>query len=83
MGRDGASHPGPLFPPRPQREVQPHVSAENALGAQEGRGVVHREDIEEMKCTGITGVSHRLLCYNEPAVAVRMFIKQVEEEASS
>ena len=33
---------GPLLSPRPQREVQPHVFAENALGTPEGRRVVHR-----------------------------------------
>ncbi|MSR24655.1 MAG: hypothetical protein EXR96_06145 [Nitrospiraceae bacterium] len=44
--------------------------------------MVHREDIEEMKCNGITGVSHRLLCYNEPAVAVRVGTVDMEFQYS-
>ena len=42
VGRDGETCPDPLFPPRPQREIQPHVSPKNALGTRAGRGVVHR-----------------------------------------
>jgi len=42
MGRDGTPCPDPLFPPRSQREIQSHVSPENALGARASRRVVHR-----------------------------------------
>jgi hypothetical protein len=47
--RDGASHPRPLFPIQSERKVQSYVSAQNTLGTPEGRSVVHRRAIEQMK----------------------------------
>ena len=42
VDRDGTPYPHPLFPDEPEREVQSDVSAQNTLGAPEGRGLVYQ-----------------------------------------
>jgi len=38
-----------VFPIQSERKVQSYVSAQNTLGTPEGRSVVHRRAIEQMK----------------------------------
>ena len=40
VGGDGVADSDPVFPPRSEREIQPHLSAQDAVGAEKGGGVV-------------------------------------------
>lgn len=57
VGRIGPAAPRALFPQQPQHQIQPHVSAQNALGARAAGIDVHRG-------TNMTGRS------NQPASAL-------------
>jgi hypothetical protein len=47
-----------VFPIQSEHKVQSYVSAQNTLGTPEGRSVVHRRAIEQMK----RQVKHMIVC---------------------